>query len=73
MLRCVCVETATENDLIYIIVQMPFCNIKKTYGMDSDTMAKWVNFIKKNYTLIDELSRINEKKENSRNATSIQI
>ena len=72
-IRCidVCVEVATENDLVNVIVQMPFCKVKKSYGMDNDTLLKWINFIKKNYTLINELSITNETKENKKDATSI--
>ena len=60
--RCidVCVETATDSDLINIVVQMPFVNIKSVYGMDNNTVNRWVSFIKKNYTLINEMSLRNE-------------
>ena len=72
-IRCidVCVEVATENDLVNVIVQMPFCRVKKSYGMDSNTINIWINFIKKNYTLINEMSMRNEKQEEKKNATSI--
>lgn len=64
-IRCidVCIETATQNDLVNVIVQMPFALVKKSYGMDNVTIQNWINFIKKNYTLINEMSIRNEEEE----------
>mgnify|MGYP003299254097 CR=1 FL=1 len=62
--RCidVCVERATENDLINVIVSMPFVRVKQSYGMSNMEINSWVSFIKKNYTLISEMSLREEKK-----------
>lgn len=57
-IRCidVCVERATENDLVNITVWMPFVIVKDSYGMSETEKNKWIEFIKKNFTLISEIS-----------------
>lgn len=52
----ICIERATKDDLIHVIIQMPFCNIKETYGMGDNEISYWLNFSKKNYSFIQELA-----------------
>lgn len=62
--RCidVFVERATKDSLINVMVQMPFCKIKESSGMSDQEIAYWVDFIKRNYSLIQEFSIREEAK-----------
>ena len=57
-LRCVDVfiERPTDDSLINVNIQMPFCKIKDSFGMSKKEIQYWIQFTQKNFTLIQEFS-----------------
>lgn len=64
-IRCfdIYVERPTKNKgLVNIQIQMPFCKIKESYGMNKREINYWIIFAQRNFSLIQTLSIESEQK-----------